>query len=332
MKLTVRSVSRLACASVAWLLVASTSLYADETGEVVFSRDIRPILSKHCFKCHGPDDETRKGGLRLDVREAALQPADSGAVAIVPGKVDDSELLARIVADDPTVVMPPPETKSVLSPREKSLLSKWIAGGADYQPHWSFLPPKQSPLPPVKNAAWPKNEIDRFILARLEAEGMAPSPEADRHTLARRLYLDLLGLIPTIEETDAFVNDTAPDAYERLVDRLLKSPHYGERWRGSGWTWPVTPTPTATKRTERGRCGRIATGSSRRSTPTCRSTGSRSSNWRGTCFRTRRSRRAWRPVSTGTRCLTRRAESIRLSSASMRWWTAWGRPPRPGWG
>jgi hypothetical protein len=215
---------------VAWLLVATPCVRADEVGAVVFSRDIRPILSKHCFKCHGPDEEARKGGLRLDVREGALKPADSGAAAIVPGKVDESELLARIVSDDAAVVMPPPETKSVLSPREKSLLSKWIAGGADYQPHWSFLPPKQAPLPPVKNAAWPKNEIDRFILARIEAEGMAPSPEADRYTLARRLYLDLLGLIPTVEETDAFVNDTAPDAYERLVDRLLKSPHYGERW------------------------------------------------------------------------------------------------------
>jgi hypothetical protein len=212
------------------LALISLPLRADDTTTIVYSRDIRPILSKHCSKCHGPDEETRKGGLRLDIRESAIKPADSGATAIVPGKPDDSELLARVTAEDPSVVMPPPETKSVLTAREKSLLKQWIAGGADYQPHWSFLPPRQAPLPAVKQAAWPKNPIDRFILARLEREGMSLSPEADRYTLVRRLYLDLLGLPPTIEEADAFVNDTSPDAYEHLVDRLLKLPHYGERW------------------------------------------------------------------------------------------------------
>ena len=155
---------------------------------------------------------------------------ESGAIAIVPGKPADSELVKRINSTDADTQMPPKSANKPLSDREKQILRDWIAAGAEYKTHWAFLPPKQAPLPAVKQAEWPKNPIDYFILARLEAENQHPSPSADRYALARRLYLDLLGYPPTPEEADAFVNDTAPNAYEKLVDQLLASPHYGERW------------------------------------------------------------------------------------------------------
>ncbi|HXG08609.1 MAG TPA: PSD1 and planctomycete cytochrome C domain-containing protein, partial [Gemmataceae bacterium] len=195
-----------------------------------FNRDIRPILSGHCFKCHGPDEEKRKARLRLDLRDAALRPARSGMPIIAPGKPDESELVQRIFSTDPAEVMPPPAAKLPLSDSQKQSLKRWIAEGAEYQPHWAFVPPRQAPLPKVKQTDWPRNPIDYFILARLEKEGLRPSPPADRYTLVRRLYLDLIGLPPTPEEADAFVNDDSPNAYEKLVDRLLASPHYGERW------------------------------------------------------------------------------------------------------
>jgi hypothetical protein len=203
---------------------------AETPAEITFARDVRPILSKHCYKCHGPDDEALRGGLRLDVRDRAVRPAESGQVAIVPGHPESSELVARIKSTDAGEVMPPPETKLPLSERDKLVLERWIAGGADYQPHWSLIAPQDRPLPVVKREAWVRNPIDRFILARLEAEGLAPNSEASRETLIRRLSLDLIGLPPTIAEIDNFVNDASPDAYVRLVDRLLASPHYGERW------------------------------------------------------------------------------------------------------
>jgi hypothetical protein len=192
--------------------------------DVDFSRDVRPILSRHCFKCHGFDDKARKAKLRLDLRAEAVKKA------IVPGKPDDSELVRRIFAADDSEVMPPPATKNPLTDAQKLILRRWVAAGAEYQAHWAFVAPKQAPLPKVRQTEWPRNEIDHFVLARLEAEGLTPSPRADRYTLARRVFLDLIGLPPTPEEADAFVNDPAPDAYEQLVDRLLASPHYGERW------------------------------------------------------------------------------------------------------
>jgi len=191
--------------------------------DVDFTRDVRPILSRHCFKCHGFDDKARKARLRLDVREDAVKKA------IVPGKPDDSELVRRLFAGDDEV-MPPPATKNPLSDAQKQTLKRWIAAGAEYKTHWAFVAPKQAPLPKVRQTAWPRNAIDYFVLARLEAEGLRPSPRADRTTLVRRLYLDLTGLPPTPEEADAFARDDSPAAYERLVDRLLGSPHYGERW------------------------------------------------------------------------------------------------------
>jgi hypothetical protein len=184
-----------------------------------FNRDVRPILAAKCFKCHGPDDAARKAKLRLDTRD--------GAEAVL-GKVGDSELLRRVTSTDPDAVMPPPATKATLSAKEKETLKAWVATGAKYEPHWSFVAPKRPAVPKITDR--PAHPIDAFVLARLQKEGLALSPEAGRYTLARRVYLDLVGIPPTPEEVDAFVNDTAPDAYEKLVDRLLASPRYGERW------------------------------------------------------------------------------------------------------
>ncbi|MEY2428623.1 MAG: hypothetical protein QOJ40_1508, partial [Verrucomicrobiota bacterium] len=203
---------------------------ASQSEQIGFNEQIRPILSENCFKCHGPDDAARKSKLRLDRSDTARQPARSGKRAIVPGKPNESELISRITAADPDEVMPPPATRKALTSAQKELLRTWIASGAKYQQHWAFVPPRQQPVPKVKQKNWPKNAIDNFVLARLEKEGLRPSPPADRYTLARRVSLDLIGLPPSPQEADAFVNDSAPDAYEKLVDRLLASPHYGERW------------------------------------------------------------------------------------------------------
>lgn len=206
------------------------SALAASAPKVDFARDVRPILSGHCFKCHGPDEAARKGGLRLDIRENALKPAKSGDVAIVPGKVKESALVARIFTSDEDDLMPPPETKLPLTDAQKEILKQWVAEGAEYKPHWAFIAPKQSPPPRVKDRAWPVNPIDNFVLARLEQEKLKPAKEADRYTLIRRVYLDLIGLPPTTEQVDAFLKDKSPKAYEKVVDELLASPHYGERW------------------------------------------------------------------------------------------------------
>jgi len=202
------------------------------TSAVDFNRDIKPILSNACFKCHGPDPAARKGGtdgLRLDVAEGAT--ADLGGyAAVVPDQPDMSELIARITSTDPASVMPPPSTGKKLSSREIELLSAWIRDGAKYAGHWSYAKPVRPVPPAAQDDPWPRNEIDRFILSRLHREGLQPSPEADRYALARRVSLDLTGLPPSIEETDEFVSDTDPGAYEKLVERLLEKPAYGEHW------------------------------------------------------------------------------------------------------
>jgi len=195
-----------------------------------FNRDIRPILSDKCFACHGPDDSKRKAGLRLDTPEGALKPTASGGRAVVPGQLAESELVARITSDDAEEVMPPPATGKALTTAERDRLKAWVEQGGSYNRHWAFIPPKRPATPAVANPKWARNPIDAFVLARLDRERLAPAPEADRATLLRRLSLDLIGLPPTIEELDAFLGDTGPDAYDRQVDRLLKSPHYGERW------------------------------------------------------------------------------------------------------
>ena len=189
---------------------------------VDFNRDIRPILSDACYHCHGPDQARRKADLRLDTEEGAR-------AALEPGKPDDSELFLRVTHRNEKKRMPPPASGRQLDARQVELLRRWIEQGAKWQKHWAFLPPQRPALPPVKNTAWPRNGIDQFILARLEREGLAPSPEADRTTLIRRVTLDLTGLPPTPAEVDAFLNDQGPDAYEKLVDRLLANPRYGER-------------------------------------------------------------------------------------------------------
>ena len=196
-----------------------------------FTRDIKGLLSNRCIRCHGPDAEDRHGGddegLRLDTFAGAT--ADLGGhAAVVPGKPSESELVARIMSTDPDIMMPPPEAGERLAAAEVDLLSRWITAGGEYEPHWAYVPPERPPVPAVKNAAWSKNDIDFFILARLEAEGLAPQPEADRTTLARRLSLDLTGLPPEPEAVNAFVADSAPDAVEKFVDRLLAHAGYGE--------------------------------------------------------------------------------------------------------
>ena len=195
-----------------------------------FARDVRPILSNRCFKCHGPDEDHREAGLRLDVREAALAELDSGTRAIVPGHPDDSEVIARITSTDPDLVMPPPHAKVTLTEDEKRILAAWITAGADYRPHWAFVKPERPGMPEAENDGWARNGIDHFVRARLREEGLAPSPEADPATLCRRVHLDLVGLPPTPAELAAFLADESPNAYEKLVDRLLASPRYGERW------------------------------------------------------------------------------------------------------
>ncbi len=214
-------------------LLATGPARADEAGPlpetVRFNRDVRPILSDACFKCHGFDPKERKAGLRLDTREGAIAALDGGAHPITPGDANKSEVYRRLVTDDADELMPPPKSGKTLTPRQKAIVKRWIEQGAAYEAHWSFVPPQRPELPPVKNEKWAKNPVDRFILARLDREGLSPSPEADRVTLVRRVTLDLTGLPPTPAEVDAFVADRSPDAYERLVDRLLSSPRYGER-------------------------------------------------------------------------------------------------------
>jgi mono/diheme cytochrome c family protein len=198
-------------------------------GPVDFDRQIRPILSDNCFRCHGPDEKERKARLRLDRKEDAFKELRSGGYAIVPGHASRSVLIGRVTAEDPHERMPPPKTNKRLTPAQIDLLRRWIDQGAGWSEHWAFVPPKRPALPRVADRAWPRNAIDHFVLARLEAEGLAPAPQADKIRLIRRATLDLTGLPPTPAEVDAFLADQSPDAYEMVVDRLLASPHFGER-------------------------------------------------------------------------------------------------------
>ena len=224
-------------------------------GDVRFNRDIRPILSNHCFQCHGPDLRSQKGGLRLDIWDWATGTTDSGRAAIVPGHPDQSSLMERVRSHDAESVMPPVETGKPLNVFQIQLLNDWIASGAEYEQHWAYLPIQRPELPQPENAAWGRNEVDAFVLSRLEREQLQPSEEADAATLFRRLSLDLTGLPPSVADVDAFVqelaqtnvtslaepsagkpaateafiDDRANEVYLRWVNQLLKSPHYGER-------------------------------------------------------------------------------------------------------
>ncbi len=221
----------LACA--AWLLAAALAPAAEP---IDFNRDIRPILSNKCFTCHGPDESSREAGLRFDERASAVAELESGLRAIVPGDPEESELIYRIRSTDKHDRMPPAETGKPLSEAEIALLTEWVKQDAPYAKHWSYERPVKPPVPFVQPElaaqwkSWPKKAVDFVILQRLAAEGLTPSPEADRHALVRRVTLDLTGLPPTPEEVERFVNDPAGDSYEKLVDRLLASPAFGEHW------------------------------------------------------------------------------------------------------
>ena len=207
-------------------LLLLTALHLN--AEVDFTKDIRPILSEYCFHCHGPDENTREAKLRLDTREGLLNPRKK-RFPVIPGKPDQSEVYKRIITDDEDDIMPPPESKKKMKPEEIELIKKWISQGAQYQDHWAFILPAKSALPAVKNKNWAQNQIDYFIQAKLEKNGMQPNPQASKETLIRRLYLDLTGLPPTPEAVEKFLKDNSKNAYEQLVDALLKSDAHAER-------------------------------------------------------------------------------------------------------
>jgi len=196
--------------------------------QVLFNRDIRPILSDNCFPCHGFDVGKRKADLRLDLAEGAAA-VHKGHQAVKPGDLAASEAWRRVTSSDPKALMPPPASGKKLKPEQLALLRQWILEGAVYQKHWAFEPPVRPELPSVTDTNWPRNDVDRFILAALEKRNLAPSREASKETLLRRVTLDLTGLPPTLEELDSFLRDESPEAYERVVDRLLGSPRYGEQ-------------------------------------------------------------------------------------------------------
>lgn len=210
-------------------MAGAASAAAAAAAAVDFNRDIRPILSDACFACHGPDPDKRKAGLRLDTAEGGLA-MKKGRAAIVPGNPDLSEAVRRMTATDADDRMPPPDSGKTLTAAQIETVRQWIAEGALWSGHWAFEPPKRPAVPAAGNPDWVANPIDVFALRRLEREGLRPSPVADRLTQLRRLHLDLIGLPPSIDEADAFLADMGEGAYERAVDRLLKSPHYGERW------------------------------------------------------------------------------------------------------
>jgi len=197
--------------------------------DIDFNRDIRPIFSENCYACHGPDKNKRKAGLRFDIKEEALKKLDSGDFAIVPGKPKESKLLKLITTADEDDRMPPTKAGKRLTSAQIDLLKRWIERGAPWKDHWSYIPPEKPELPAVKARKWPRNEIDYFVLSRLEKEHLKPSPEADKTTLLRRVSFDLTGLPPSVAEVDALLADKDPNAYEKAVDRLLASPQYGER-------------------------------------------------------------------------------------------------------
>jgi mono/diheme cytochrome c family protein len=209
--------------------VAALTTAARAAEPVDFNRDVRPIVSKNCFACHGPDDGHRARGLRIDRRDDALKARKKGT-PVAPGRPETSLLIARVTAADDSERMPPAETGKRLSTEQIDTLRRWIAEGAEYAEHWAFVPPWRPEPPGVGGSTWPINEIDRFIFDRLKRAGLTPNPPADRYALIRRLSLDLRGLPPSLDEVNAFIVDDKPNAYERLVDRFLADPSYGERW------------------------------------------------------------------------------------------------------
>ena len=216
-------------------LVIASAAAAMAAGGVDFQRDIQAMFAEHCYECHGPDKQ--KGGLNFTTREGAVKVLESDAAAVVPGHAEKSEALVRMLTTDEEDMMPPKKKAKRPTKEEVELFKKWIASGAEWTEHWAYKPVVRAKAPQLKDAAWPRNDVDRFILARLDAAGIKPSPSADAFTLCRQLYLDLTGLLPTPEEADAFAKAAAANrqqAVEALTDRLLASPHFGERW-GRHW-------------------------------------------------------------------------------------------------
>jgi len=223
--------------------------------KIDFNTQIQPILSENCYACHGPDGETVEAGLRLDSEKDALKGGESGK-AIVPGDPGKSLIIERITHSDPDEVMPPPKKKDRLKPAQVALIRQWIEEGAKWGTHWAFVAPQRPSVPAVKDAAWVKNPIDSFVLAKLEEQGLAPSAEAEPATLLRRISLDLTGLPPTPEEL------SAPFDYGKETARLISSPHLASAGRGSGWMPPDTPIPPAMRRISPATTISTATGSS----------------------------------------------------------------------
>ncbi|MEX2185773.1 MAG: PSD1 and planctomycete cytochrome C domain-containing protein [Pirellulales bacterium] len=217
----------LLCGILAAMVALAATVRADDE-QVNFSRQIRPLLAENCFHCHGLDEKSREADLRLDTRDGLFAKTEAGDVVIAPGDADKSLIFQKISASDPADRMPPEDFEKKLTPEQIATVKKWIEQGARWDQHWSFVAPQRPPLPEVADAAWPLNEIDRFVLARLEKEGLKPAERADKVTLIRRVTYDLTGLPPTPQEIDAFVADTSDEAFPRLVDRLLESPRYGE--------------------------------------------------------------------------------------------------------
>ena len=210
------------------MAAAPTAEHDIASSKIDFNKDIRPILSNNCYACHGPDAKTREAGLRLDLGDEALNFESDGKRALVPGDRNASLVYQRLTAHDLDDRMPPASFDKAPSPIEIERIGKWIDAGAKYQGHWAFIPPTRPALPALEDESQARNAIDYFIQARLKDEGLSPSAEADKRTLIRRLTLDLTGLPPTVEEVDAFLADSSPDAYEKVVDRLFASPRYGE--------------------------------------------------------------------------------------------------------
>ncbi len=214
--------------SIRMLLLALLVGHVRAAEGVDFARDVLPILSDACFHCHGPDATRREAELRLDL-QAGLFVTRDGKRIVVPGNSAESELVRRVTSADDSLRMPPPDSNRKLTTAQIETLRTWIDAGAAWSQHWALVEPLRTALPAVHNTTWPHHAIDRFVLARLEREGLQPSPEAQKARLLRRVTLDLIGLPPSMDELDAFLSDERPDAYERVVERLLASPRYGER-------------------------------------------------------------------------------------------------------
>lgn len=230
-----RKVSFIAGLTLIAILFYLTACHTDRNplvvGAIDFNYQVRPILSDKCFKCHGPDANKREAGLRLDMKDAAYAelPEDSGKYAIVPGSLESSQLYHRIMTTDSSEMMPPPESNLALTEEEKVILTRWIEQGAAYKPHWAFIPPESPEVPTLPGNTWAVNEIDQFVLSKMQKAGLKPNDQADKERLLKRVYYDLTGLPPDVATQDAFLANNAPDAYEKIVDQLLANPHYGEK-------------------------------------------------------------------------------------------------------